>query len=386
METAAVALALVSTTALAEINGADTLEWATADSDVVARAVITAVAPSKSGCEATVRVVEFIKGTSSSTLRLAFPQRCNDGLDAWRSGEAELLLFLDEGPQRSLALRSGWSPAAIELGKTKAYTAALTVLVKDRDVLAAVRSAAGSTAKVSHTLDVPTSSAAFRDLYRGSGVRLQVPVDAALEQRALAWLSSDDSDLRQEGVRALASFRSLVNIRRLEQLLADPGVSVTNPPGKTVRRYGVRAAADRVLTEWKAPHAAPVLETSEPRLVTPAELVLSDLRSIIGGNFAEDHLGPAEYRAILDRARARPAVYLAALVDDVVGGGPGAKWLASAHVPHAVQLLAEVAPEASVLAAKRLLLIHEGALREANAEETKRLHERIAQLQKLARG
>jgi hypothetical protein len=384
---AALALALVSMPALAEINSADTLEWATADSDVVARAVITAVVPSKSGCEATVRVVEFIKGTSGSTLRVAFPRTCQNGLDAWRSGEANLLLFLVEveGAKPSFALRRGWGEMAIELGKTKAYTVSLTVLVKEADVLAATRSAAGSTAKVSHTLDVPTSSAAFRDLSRGSSVELRVPVHAALEHRAIAWLVSDESDLRREGVRALANFRSLANIRRLKQLLADPSVSVTKAPGMTVRRYFVRASADGVLTEWKVPHVTPVLEATEPRPSLPAEIVLMDLRSMIGGSFAEDHLGPEEYRVILARARAQPAVYLTTLVDDVVGSGPDAKFLASAHIPQAVQLLAEAAPEEAASTAKRLLVIHESALREAGAE-AERLRERIAQLRWLAGG
>ena len=90
-----------------------------------------------------------------------------------------------------------------------------------------------------------------------------------------------------------------------------------------------------------------------------------DLRLMIGGMFAPDHLGPDVYAQILARAHAhaRPTVYASVLVDRIIGEHPEASWLSSTYVAATLEHLG--APELSHAAAQRLVPHFEGALKAA---------------------
>lgn len=112
--------------------------------------------------------------------------------------------------------------------------------------------------------------------------------------------------------------------------------------------------------------------------------VESDLRLIIGGNFAADHLGPARYEEVTKRARARPAVYLGVLADRIVGAKPDQEWLSSTYVPAALALVA--APDAARPVAGRLLVVFRSALAVArDASRAERLRQRVRELEQLAK-
>jgi hypothetical protein len=96
---------------------------------------------------------------------------------------------------------------------------------------------------------------------------------------------------------------------------------------------------------------------------TPPTAIEQDLRTMIGGNFTPDHLGPDVYRAILARLRERPNAYLDELVDHVVGPHPEPGWLSAVHVPAVLDLVGAI--QLVKPYAKRLLPIFQAALRAA---------------------
>ncbi len=207
----------------------------------------------------------------------------------WQADRSELLLFLVASKRRAirdgecregeactseyttapLAIRAGrWGDGdAYKLdGSARAYTITHDVISKRADLIARVRATAGSKATQAFQIDLPLDSPAGKALYGGSAVFLYVPIDAALEQAAIKWLSSTDASERDRGVQALAHFQSAANTARLEKLLLDPAthdVSEGNKP--TVRRYFVRKRAHEVLRAWGVPHTTPAIEMAVPR-------------------------------------------------------------------------------------------------------------------------
>lgn len=92
--------------------------------------------------------------------------------------------------------------------------------------------------------------------------------------------------------------------------------------------------------------------------------VEDDVRTIIGGMFAADHLGPEVYQGVMDRLRARPRVYLGVL-RRVVRSSPDARFLARTYAPSLVQLASKVDPVAARSAAADLLPLFQRALARA---------------------
>jgi hypothetical protein len=143
----------------------------------------------------------------------------------------------------------------------RAYSSSFAVLDTRAAILAATRAGATSTATTSHRLDVPYDAPAFNALYSGSAVWMTVPVDARLEQLALGWTAAKDLATREEGVAALAHFRTPANIAVVERLLSDPDFAIVQESGKKpVKRFLVRARAHQVLDAWGVQHAAPTID------------------------------------------------------------------------------------------------------------------------------
>jgi hypothetical protein len=278
-------IAALARTSAAEINMADTLEWTTADADAVVTGTIVGVDPRTiagvTWYVATVQIGETIKGAIKGD-RLTVAMRADPGATpvAWQQRRAELLLFLVKAARRAShdrcaaacgydrapwALRAGSNDDGVyDLGLKSpdmAYTTAFTAIHARADLLAVARAAASSTATRARHIDAPADSDAFHALYGGSAVWLYVPVDAALEQRALAWIASPELALRVQGAETLADFRSAATIRRLVALLADPGTATVSESGQPeVRRYLVRKVAHELLTAWGHRHAAPIID------------------------------------------------------------------------------------------------------------------------------
>lgn len=272
--------------AAAEINMADSIEWATADSDVVARGTIDKVVQRGDWFDVTFAVAETIRGPARGSLAITFSLGYGETPEQLRARNAELLVFLVEGKRRvkddkeyanvALTPRHGWgdTPGMFDLGKpAHAFDAAFAVLGTRDEILAATRGAAKSTATKSFTVDLPSDSAAYHALWGGSAVWFKLPVDAALEQRATTWITDKEVSLRAQGVAALANFRSDANIARLLKLLADPGFRITQPNGgggvgpgiaPRAKHYAVRAKAHQVLDGWRVAHKKPIVDEPMP--------------------------------------------------------------------------------------------------------------------------
>lgn len=282
----ATVLSLASSRASAEINGADSVEWATIDADLVVRGNVSSVRASTDKAKegwfvVTMSVAETLKGKAQKRVVFLTPQLGNEAPDEWQAKDRELLLFLVRGTRRAVDdpryAKATWAPRRSSFGdepvfilNDKTLRPAFTddfSLVADRNVLqATIRTAAKSTATKVHKVDLPSESPAFTALYGGGSVWLYVPADAALEARALTWLASKDLGLREEGVKALGNFPSPANIVRLKAMLNDSAyATVTTSDNPTVRRFLVRAQADQVLTTWGVPHQHPVIDVTSPR-------------------------------------------------------------------------------------------------------------------------
>jgi hypothetical protein len=272
---AALVVVALAQPASGEINMADSIEWQVADSPVVVRGTVTAVTTTKGAgsvvwYDVTIQVAETIKGDVKSPLRVGIRSFGQD-IDGLRKSKTEILLFLVAGSSLvSMDKRYAAYPYALRytssstdnpfvLGTSKAFTTDFKALTDEAEVLAVARAAAKSTATKSHRMDIPWHTPAQRALYGGSVVWMTVPVDAALEQRAIKWIV--DRDTREEGALALANFKSAANIERMKKLLADPELAEVVESGKPkMKRYVVRIVADKTLTAWGVPHKKPTLE------------------------------------------------------------------------------------------------------------------------------
>ncbi|HPH64240.1 MAG TPA: hypothetical protein PLF40_00775 [Kofleriaceae bacterium] len=264
----------------AEINRAESIEWTTADADLVIRGSVASInaTPLPPGWfDVTFNVSETIKGKASKQVTVRLRHVGGEQPDEWQAKKRDLLLFAVKASKRAddknynkatWALRSGLGDAAVlvldEKQVTRAFARDFSVLETRDAILAAVRKAAPSQATKAQQLDAPAESPAFKALWAGSAVWLYVPVDAALETQAIAWLKSNDLRLREEAVAALANFHTVANVARMTTLLRDPAVVTVQSHDKpAVLRYVLRAQADKILTDWGVAHATPIIE--QPR-------------------------------------------------------------------------------------------------------------------------
>jgi hypothetical protein len=274
--TAALLVLAAARPASAEINMADSIEWETIDSDVVARGFVTKATKHDETkavwYDLTFQVTESVKGGAKGLIHIGFRDFSSRNPEHWEKDKTDLLVILVDGKRarddKELARmpfiprpQNMSSTSIFELGKTQAFTSTFAVITKDTDVLAAVRTAAKSTATKSFRVDVPWDTAAQHALYGGSVVWMTVPVDATLEKFALAELASKSAWSRAEAAKALVHFRSDANIARVKKLLDDREFATESgtdrPP---VKKYLVRAAAHETLVTWGIAHKTPILE------------------------------------------------------------------------------------------------------------------------------
>lgn len=263
----------------------------TADSDRVVVGRVATVTTTKGPGQAvwsnvTFAITDALKGPVTKTLNIMVR---GDAPAAWKTANRERMRFLVTANRRAIrdtecregasctseylrtpfALRTGrWGDGdVLKLdGSAQAFTISHDVIGKRAELIAKVKATAGSTATAAFQLDLPLDSPAGKALYGGSAVFLYVPIDAALEQQAIQWLASTDARRRDQGVEALAHFRSKANIERLEKRLLDPAThDITDGTKPAVRRYFVRKRAHDVLRAWGVPHTTPPIETIEQK-------------------------------------------------------------------------------------------------------------------------
>jgi hypothetical protein len=279
----ALSMALVPSRAAAEINVADSLEWMVADAELVVRGAVIAIQKQPGEGQVmwyrvTLRVSETLEGKRSRTIRFVIRHLHGETPEVWRQKKTELLLFLISSKRRvgddpgyglePFALRE--RDAVVRLrthGSDPVYTLDFVKLTGRTEILKAARQAvaAGASASKSHNLDVPVSSPAYGALWAGSAVWLVAPIGAKLEKLGQQWTASSDVSQREEGVKALAHFRSAANVALLRKLLADPGfVEISASQRPRVRRFIVRAAAHQTLISWGVSVKQPVLDRPAP--------------------------------------------------------------------------------------------------------------------------
>lgn len=271
--------------ARAEINVVDSVEWMTADSDLVVRGAVQRIHQhTRRGRRlytVTLRVMEVLKPTtrrarSRRTVRFAVGSWLGKSLVAWKKSGAELLVFLARSeagvrtPPFALRRSRGTVQSVVRLSGPKPhrlYTMGFQVLARRADLLRAVGAAARTVrATRSHRVDVPGSSPAYRALWGGSAVWMYVPRGPRLQRLARTWLRSASVFQRVAGVKALATHRSQATVRSLRGLLRDPGhfIETRGPGHRRTRVYAVRAAAYEALRSWRIPVRKPVLRVPMP--------------------------------------------------------------------------------------------------------------------------
>ncbi len=180
----------------------------------------------------------------------------------WKERSARLLVAYDEyAPYLTTVLEL--APGKMEVFKTD-----FTLLREPDAVIRAARETVRQLpkgVKRYHTfrLMVPQTLVAKTSWGKYHGLYLNVPVNEALEKRALKYIRSKHYREREEGIRALRYFQSDENTSKAKTLLNDPGWAFLHHAqennGIEVRYYGVRQEAYRTLTKWEVDVEQPVV-------------------------------------------------------------------------------------------------------------------------------
>lgn len=117
-----------------------------------------------------------------------------------------------------------------------------------------------------------------------------------------------------------------------------------------------------------------------------ASRVNADVRLVIEGLFAPDHLGPGAHAEVVARVRADPRAHLAAL-ERIVHETHGSGALSALHPPALLELVVNVAPDEARAVAGALAAVYRRALGEPgrDPQESARLTARVAAIELLAR-
>lgn len=176
----------------------------------------------------------------------------------WKDDSRRLMVALENEPLVVCGL--------IDLAdaKLRVFRGDLTTLHKPEDVLKGareiIRRAPGVKRVDTFSLKLPVEGGKFD--WAGTTF-VDVPVDERLEKRALEYLGSKFGQQREEGARAMRSFKLEENVARLKLLLSDPEWSIkqraADNRGIEVREYFVREAAYKTLQYWGVNVDKPIL-------------------------------------------------------------------------------------------------------------------------------
>jgi hypothetical protein len=265
-----------------EIANGWSVEWKVYDADWIGMGTIDDVRiTGRDGfpvwVEATLKITETLKGEKRDTLTFALRHvGSGESPSTWKKDACEILLFLVEGRRCESEDREygkhAWTflrleDSAFRLDRAPAcpmFDASFAAHETKKDILSATRAALGAMQAAkpgSLRILVPADSPAFKALYGGSAVYLDVPVDKPMETRARGWLAAMDTELRVTAVKILGKFKSEENVTAVRKCLSDPGYWIEEAGTKRARKvYAIRREAFRVLKAWGIEFAEPVLE------------------------------------------------------------------------------------------------------------------------------
>ncbi|MGC1273191.1 MAG: hypothetical protein WBC44_05750 [Planctomycetaceae bacterium] len=196
-------------------------------------------------------------------VSIAIPRPEAD-LARWKEQQSRLMLALDyDRPGTTTVIE-------LERDRLNTLSADFTLLREPDEAIRIARDTVQRTpagVKRVHTfgLRAPREVIAgteWEDYYETSGhLILEVPVDERLETRAIERLDSKDYSRRHEAALALRYFKTDENIKRMKDLLDDPGWGylrhAEENDGVEVRHYGVRNQAYEALKAWGVDVAQP---------------------------------------------------------------------------------------------------------------------------------
>jgi hypothetical protein len=237
------------------------------NADVVVVGKVIEFAEGKELQELTIAVEETLRGEhrerrtvylNHKLWRLGVGGVAVSDIMKWKDESRRLLVALENEPLIVCGL--------IDLSdaKLRVFRGDLMTVHKPEDVLKGaqeiVRRAPGVKRVDTFSLKLPTKEGKF-DVTDTTFV--DVPVDERLEKRALEYLGSKFGQQREEGARAMCSFKSDKNVAQLKLLLSDPEWSIkqraADNRGIEVREYFVREAAYKTLQYWGVNVDKPIL-------------------------------------------------------------------------------------------------------------------------------
>ncbi|MEX0612290.1 MAG: hypothetical protein WD229_09225 [Pirellulales bacterium] len=266
------------------VGSTTSLEAKVALSDVVVVGKITEF--KRRAGEATIAVEQTLKGKPQDRLTVQV-SGSEPPLDHWKIQGSRLMLFVRE--------RIVYVESILDLsdGELEIMTADFAVLRKAEEAIRVAKEAGGrrTATKTSELFNLSVPGEAWAGTawrHRCTHLSLAVPVDDRLERRAIEYLGSKIYSQRQEGVQALAHFKSDANVARLKAMLADEGYAylqhAENNAGIEVRHYGIRASAYEALAAWGVTVPMPVIREAvvNPNIdhVSVAELSDETLRRL----------------------------------------------------------------------------------------------------------
>jgi hypothetical protein len=283
----------------------DSVEWMTADSDLIIRGTIEDVlllqladAKSHDDYNSTLdihivklRVAETLKGEASGVV--TFLVENGGELLKWKQQKTPLLAFLkdnmipgiipamrlrSETPSRFDFVRySGRGPAneaivAFEKPQPVIFSMELKWLTDPEEMLRTVRNylREAETIPAAHARSVPSFSILPRESFtagtfwrKNPYARIYFPIDVYLERQAQRWTLSSEKEHRWLGAAAMPYFKTDGNATLLKGLLNDPGKWSTPVPVSIITdqkvEYLVRWQAWTILDAWGYHAAKPVL-------------------------------------------------------------------------------------------------------------------------------
>ena len=251
---------------------ADSIEWRTADAQLVAIGRVVSFTRRDDGQLHWYRVrfaiEDTLEGAPRATVDFMVRHYAGDSPADWRARNARLLVFLVDSKRRVTVFDPAYGDApfalremanrdddVVELDRNlgRAYTSNFDLVTTRSALIGAIRRATRSRATAAELLRLDAAHRPGWLLPAATTLWLRVPLDAATELLAKRWIESSERDTQLAGVAVLVHFASPANATLLLPLVDDPVVG---------------ARIHRALLAWGVPHAtAPRPPQPEP----PAE-------------------------------------------------------------------------------------------------------------------